>query len=199
MKEISIDRGDYSSKYGLTDLYPESEAKLREALASGEDFTTGWTGCRKEARYVRYTREGDHITIEVSSEMDDLWESADLIYDALCTACHVEEDLPEDIIDSIREAALGEIDDHTEVSVVLPASATFEEIMDATAKAENEAEQNNQKMYDRLCEIVKDCWLRMKGLGQSGMEGSEEDNHPEQPDMEQRVPSQGLQMGGISY
>lgn len=181
MKEISIDRGDYSSKYGLTDLYPESEAKLREALASGEDFTTGWTGCRKEARYVRYTREGDHITIEVSAEMDDLWESADLIYDALCTACHVEEKLSEDIIDSIREAALGVIDDHTEVSVVLPASATFEEIMDATAKAENEAEQNNQKMYDRLCEIVKDCWLQMKGFGQNGLEDSEGESHVEGP------------------
>ena len=56
MKEISISAGEYSSKYGLTDLYPESETKLREAFASGEDFTTGWTGYRKEIRYVNYTR-----------------------------------------------------------------------------------------------------------------------------------------------
>lgn len=79
MKEISINSGEYSSKLGLTDLYPESETKLREAFASAEDFTTGWTGCRKETQHVNYTREEASITIEVSAHMDDLWESDDLI------------------------------------------------------------------------------------------------------------------------
>ena len=166
MKGIDINHGEYSSKYGLTDLYPESEAKLREALASGEDFTTDWTGCRKEIRYVKYTREGEHITIEVSAHMDDLWEADDLIYDALWTACRVEEELPDDLIDSIREGLCGEIDDHTDITVVLPSSASFEEILEATGKAEDEAEQNNTEMYNRLCEIVKDNWMRMKGLEQ---------------------------------
>ena len=70
MKEISISSGVYSSKYGLTALYPESETKLREALASDENFATGWTGCRKEIRYVNYTRECDCIFVEVSTCMD---------------------------------------------------------------------------------------------------------------------------------
>ena len=163
MKEISINSGEYSSKYGLTDLYPESETKLREALASGEDFTTGWTGCRKEIRFVKYTREEGSITIEVSAQMDDLWDSDDLIYDALWAACEVEEELPDDVINSIREALGFEIDDHTDVTVVLPATATFEELMEATGRAENEAEQNNSNMFERLCEIVKASWLQMKG------------------------------------
>lgn len=93
----------------------------------------------------------------------------------------MEEELPEDIIDSIREEALGEIYDHTDISVVLPASATSEEIMEATGKAVNEAEQSNQEMYDRLCEIVKDCWLQMKGFGQNGLEDSEGESHVEGP------------------
>ena len=167
MKEISISSGEYSSQNGLTDLYPESETKLREALASDEDFTTGWTGCRKEIRYVNYTREGDRITVEVSACMDDLWESDDLIYDALWTACEVEEELPDDVINSIRERLGFEIDDHTDITVLLPATATFEEIMEATGKAENEAEQNNSNMFERLCEIVKAYWLQMKGTDQS--------------------------------
>ncbi|MBR5678410.1 MAG: hypothetical protein IKX20_09795 [Paludibacteraceae bacterium] len=170
MKEISISASEYSSKYGLTDLYPESETKLREALASGEDFTTGWTGCRKEIRYVNYTREEGSITIEVSAHMDDLWESDDLIYDALWAACKVEEELSDEFTDRIRELLPDDIGDHTNITVVLSASATFEEIMEATGKAEKEAEQNNQEMFERLCEIVKAHWLSMKGIDLNAME-----------------------------
>jgi hypothetical protein len=162
MKEININYGAYSSTYALTDLYPESRAKLQEALASGEDFTTDWTGCKKEIRFAKYTREGDNITVEVSAQMDDLWEGDDLIYDALWEACKVEEELPDALIDRIRESLGFEIDDHTDVTVVLPASASFEEIMEATGKAENEAEQHNEEMFKRLCEIVKEYWLMMK-------------------------------------
>lgn len=163
MKEININYGAYSSTYALIDLYPESRAKLQEALASGEDFTTDWAGCKKEIRFAKYTREGDNITVEVSAQMDDLWEGDDLIYDALWAACKVEEELPEALIDRIRESLGFEIDDHTDVTVVLPASASFEEIMEATGKAENEAEQHNEEMFKRLCEIVKEHWLMMKG------------------------------------
>ena len=162
MKEIDVCNGAYSSNHGLTDLYPKSEAKLREVIASGEDFTTEWAGCKQELRYAKYTREGDRITVEVSAHMDDLWDSDDLIYDALWTACGVEEELPDSVIASIREGLDDEIDDHTNITVELPASATFEEIMKATGKAETEAEQQNKEMYDRLCDIVKGYWMSLK-------------------------------------
>ena len=164
MKEIDISHGTYSSNYNLTDFYPESEEKLREALASGEDFTTGWIGCKQEIHSVRYSRKENRITIEVSARMDDLWESNDLIYDALWSSCQVEEELPDDFTDSIRECLGDDIDDHTEITIVLPASASFEEIMAATGQAENNAEQNNTRMFDFLCEIVKEHWMQMKGL-----------------------------------
>lgn len=166
MKEIDMCSGAYSSNYGLTDLYPESEAKLREAIASGEDFTTEWAGCKQEIRYAKYTREGDCITVEVSAHMDDLWDSDDLIYDALWTACSVEEELPDSVIDSIREGLEDEIDDHTDITVELPASATFEEIMKAIGKAETEAERHNTEMFDRLCGIVKGYWMSLKEASQ---------------------------------
>lgn len=116
----------------------------------------------QEIRYAKYTREGDRITVEVSAHMDDLWDSDDLIYDALWTTCSVEEELPDSVIASIREGLEDEIDDHTDITVDLPASATFEEIMEATGKAETEAEQHNNEMYDRLCDIVKRCWMSLK-------------------------------------
>ncbi len=176
MKEIDINHGEYSSRHGLTDLYPESEAKLREALVSGEDFTTGWTGCKKESRYVKYTREGDKITIALSAHMDALWEADDLIYDALWAACKVEEELSDEFINSVRES-LGDdtdIDDHTDITIVVPSFVTFERIMELTGTFEEEAERNNQRMFDSLCDIVKEHWLRMKGMDRNEIETGDE-------------------------
>ena len=78
--------------------------------------------------------------------------------------------MSDEFTDSIREVLPDDIDDYTDITVVLSASATFDEIMEATGKAENEAEKNNQKMFDRLCEIVKSHWLSMKGIDLNAME-----------------------------
>lgn len=157
MKTIDIAErtGEYASKWGLTDFYPEAEEKLQEVLASGEDFDTGWFGCKKEIRYARIVREEGEIEISVAAHMDDLWEEDDLIYDALWEVSKIEDELPEEIIDSIREAAIYDIDDHTELSITLPATSTFDEIVEAMGKLEDEAEENNHRMYLELCEIVK--------------------------------------------
>lgn len=156
MKTIEISSGWYASKWGLTDFYPESEEKLRSALDSGEDFETEWFGCKKEIRYAQYERCGETFTVRVACHMDDLFEEPDLIYDALWEACHMEKEFPEDIIDSIRDAAIGDcIDDSTVLSKDLPASATFEEIIRVTDELEEEAEAENKRMYNTLIDIVK--------------------------------------------
>lgn len=157
MKTIDIAErtGEYASKWGLTDFYPEAEEDLRAALESGEDFETDWFGCKKEIRYAKITGGQEEITIEVSAHMDDLWESEDLIYDALWEVSKIEDELPEEIIDSIRDAAIYDIDDHTDLDVTLPRSATWEEINRAIENLEYEAEANNHRMYLELCGIVK--------------------------------------------
>lgn len=157
MKTIDIAEktGEYASKWGLTDFYPEAEAELKKALESVEDFETDWFGCKKEIRYAKITGTQEEITIEVSAHMDDLWEEDDLIYDALWEVSKIEDELPEEIIDSIRDAAVYDIDDHTNMEVSLPRSATWEEIIRAMENLEYEAEANNHRMYLELCDIVK--------------------------------------------
>lgn len=156
MKEIDITYGAYAAKWGLTDMYPESEDKLRQALLSGEDFDTGWWGCKKEIRYCRISREEGTITVEVSTHMDDLWESEDLIYDALWETTRQEDELPEEIIDSIRDAAIFDgIDDHSDVEDTLPADASYEDVLSLIDRMENQAEECAESMYKTLCEIVK--------------------------------------------
>lgn len=158
MKHINLTTGEYASKWSLTDFYPEAAHNLRLALISGEDFTTDF-GCKKEIRYARYTRDDKCFTVHVSCVMDDLWESDDLIYDALWETCHVEEELPEDIIDSIRDAAIDmQVNDGTDLTRVLPREASFDEIVKLTEQLESEAEENNKHMYEELCECVKAYW-----------------------------------------
>lgn len=177
MKTIDIAEksGEYASKWGLTDFYPEAEEILREALASGEDFETDWFGCKKEIRYARITGSQNEITIEVSAHMDDLWESDDLIYDALWETTKIEKELPEEILESIRDAVIYDVDDHTDLDASLPRSATFEEIVKAIKNLEYQAEANNHQMYLDLCDCVKGHVEYMKENNIPFVEDEEED------------------------
>lgn len=155
MKHIDICTGMYASQWCLTDFYEKSEQKLRDALASGEEFDTLWWGCKKEIHYARIMRDDEDITVEVSCHMDDLFDGDGLIYDALWEECHTEEELPDNIIDSIRDAAIDErIDDHTELSGSLPANATFDEVVAMIDRLEDDAEAENDSMYQRLRGVV---------------------------------------------
>ena len=173
MKEVDISNGVYASKWGITDFYPESEEKLKELIDSGEDFDTGWFGCKKEIRYARYRRENGVFTIEVSCDMDDLEDGAELIYDALWETCKVECELPLWMIESISaDCYYCDIHDETTLTAELDGNATYNEIISKTEELEEEAEKNNTEMYNRLCEIVKDYYDFGKEHGM--LEGEEE-------------------------
>lgn len=157
MKKIDIteNTGMYASKWSISDFYEEAEKSLREVLASGEDFDTGWFGCKKEINYAQIVREDGKITVSVCCHMDDLWESEDLIYDALWEMTKAENELPEEIIDSIRDAAIDErVDDSSTWTEVLPSSASFDDVVKALDKCEANADRDNAGKYKMLCEIV---------------------------------------------
>jgi hypothetical protein len=160
IKNIELINGEYAAKWGLTDFYPEAEQKLKDLLASGEDFTTTY-GCKKEIRYCEITKDtgADDLWVTVTAWMDDLWDGDALIYDTM----KEEIELPEDIIYGIREAAIDcEIDDHTTLSILLPASATYADVIEAIESLEAETEEGNTNMFDRLAGIVEDHIQYMK-------------------------------------
>ena len=164
MNNIDIEYGIFASHWSLTDFYEVSKAKLMDALNSGEDFDTGWWGCKKEINYARICRENGRITVQVSAHMDDLFEQPDLIYDALWEECNTEEELPEDIIDSILDTAIWDgIDEKSEVEETLREDASMEDIIAALDRLEGEAMDANDGMYKRLCDIVKAHYEYMKG------------------------------------
>ena len=156
MDRIDISASCYAACWGLTDFYPESKKKLEEALASGSDFETEWFGCKKEIRSARYRRSEGKFYIEVSEQMDDLFEQNDLIYDALCEIGHEGCELSEDTINKIRDAAIDSgLGDHTDLTRIIPAEeATYETIIKITEELEQEANDANDAMFRELCDIV---------------------------------------------
>lgn len=162
MNKIDISYGEYAAKWGLTDFYEESEAKLRDVLASDEDFEISY-GCKKEIRSAKITREDDSICITVIAHMDDLWEQDDLIYDALWHRCKVDEELSDDVIESIRDCAIYDgLEDYTEVCAECPRNADFDEVCSVIASLEVEAEQGNDDMFNALCNIVEEYYNESK-------------------------------------
>lgn len=58
------------AKWGISDFYEEKEAALRQALADGQDFTTGWYASKKEIASGCVARTGRVITCSASVSDD---------------------------------------------------------------------------------------------------------------------------------
>ena len=155
--QYELSSGVYCSHWGLTDLYEECEKGLRELLDSGNDFITTWCGSKKEIISAQYSRYDGHVHVEVCQSMDELWESDDLIYDALSSIGREDIELPDDIIDSIREAALEcGIDDSVTEYVTLPTDATYGDVMKAVVLAEGHTDKCLTSQYEELQTIVRE-------------------------------------------
>lgn len=155
MNYIDINHGEYAAKWGLTDFYPESKAKLRKAIKSDENFYT-YYGCAKEIRYCRITRDDKSVRVSVEAEMDNLYVTDDLIYDALWGRCGTDEELPDETIKEIKDHCddLG-LCDQGEAVAILSREATFEEITDAISSCETEAEELNSITFKTVADIVE--------------------------------------------
>ena len=154
-KNITITDGCYAAQWSLTDFYTDSEQKLMEALASGEDFCTSW-GCKKEIDYAAIARTNGSTYINVTCYMDDLNESDDLIYDALYEVFQKEDELPEELIESIRDQALwSDISSSVDFDDNLPGDASFADIVEAINRLEEAAHEALHEMFNYLCDITK--------------------------------------------
>ena len=145
--------GYYGSNYGLTDLYPKCEENLRTLMESGEDFRTAWD-CKKELLSALVMRIDGKLRVTVSAWTDDLWESDDLIYDAIDEATGREECVTFETLSVIRAlASEAGIDDHTEVSQTVPDS--YDALMCAIPFLADEAEKECDRWFKELVDIIK--------------------------------------------
>ena len=178
------DGGVYCSKWGLTDLYDECEKNLRQLIDSQDDFMTEWCGSKKELLSVQYGRIDGSFDVWVRAWMDDLWDSYDLICDAVYEVLHDDEkyQLPlsvqeklkryiEDNIDEEAEAFFENIRENAwEVDITdsvchsvsfNPKGITYEKVMEAVEKLEDEAMAHLHRMYEVLCGIVADTAMEV--------------------------------------
>ena len=141
----------YVCKWSLTDLYPEKEKILREAIEDRKTFDTGWCGCQKEIRSLRIISDGKEMTIQAAAEMDEFHE---LVYDALWDEKGEEEEFTEDQMNQLWEYYNdSDIGTETQREVTIPVS-TYEAVMEELERLED----YNDKELESWFEIVK-SWV----------------------------------------
>ena len=149
------ENGD-ASKWGLTDLYEEDEKILRDAIASGERFDTGWVGCKKEIRSMRISRD-EKICVQCHAEMDSALEQLDLFTDFLTNEeC---KKLTDEAVDQIREMLMESCcyAEEAEYSDYLLSDATYEQVMEVVAGLEQNCEDF---LNDSFHECIEDTlWI----------------------------------------
>lgn len=138
----------YAAHWGLTDLYPEDERILRNAIDKRKTFDTGWVGCKKEIHYFRIISDGKVVTIQVSAEMDDY---EDLIYDAMETEVELTDDQVDELNNYWYES---DMDSYTEAETTVPVT-TYENVMEIIEKMESKTDTQLESWF----EIVK-TWVK---------------------------------------
>lgn len=153
---LVADDGDVC-KYDVTDLKEDAAEKLKELLASGEDFDTGFGASTKEIQSVRFFARDDTITVSVHAEMDDIPE---LFLDAVPN--ELAEKLGENFLDEIEseyEVGLGmdcAIVSEATVEESLSRNASYEEVMNAVSRALHDAEEELDSNYGAAKGVVKE-------------------------------------------
>ena len=149
--EIAEDHFDFDDwgKWGVGDFYTEAEDLLKEAIASGKTFDTGWHGYKKEIESMRIQRDAEHITISCSTSMDEVFEQYDLFSDFLTN--EEMEKLSDDLVVSIRDALMwGDFSEDAEGDVQIPAGSDYDTVI-------RQAEELMQECSDRLDDYFREC------------------------------------------
>lgn len=130
-KTFDFDEWGY---FSITDFYDIPANALRTALESGKCFDTGWHGAIQEFESARVLRDRNGITVSVSSDgIDDCMEQYDLFCDFLTD--EEMEMLTEEKVEEIREYLdMGDFTEFVEYSEILPADATFDDVVDCMDK-----------------------------------------------------------------
>lgn len=130
-RSLADDFYDWGS-WGVGDIYEDVEKIMRDVIASGDRFTTGWHGWKKELESMCIDRTEDEIIVSVRAYMDDL-DDYSIIRD--CLTGEEEEKITEEQYEAIYDVLFEfpEFSTEEDESETLPLTATYEEIM---AKAE---------------------------------------------------------------
>jgi len=153
----NIADGDYCSHWGLTDLYKDAEANLRDLINSHKtgEFRTGWCDSKKELQSFRLWFFNNEIMVEVREWMDDLYEDGDLIYDAIWSCFGKEFELSEEEENEIMDICSdGDIVDGVKMQKKIKRDATYSEIMNAIDELANETSKFLEDEFERVKNIV---------------------------------------------
>lgn len=157
-RDLSDEFDDWGS-WGIGDMR-NGEQILRDAIASGDRFTTGWHGWKKELQSMCVERTEDAVIVSTSAYMDDLDDYA-IIND--CLTNEEEQKITEEQYKAIRDALYECVEFFTEEEEqdTLPVTATYEEIMEKAEECMDYCERRLKESFHlcigvTLSELYKD-------------------------------------------
>ena len=164
---------EYGAHWGLTDLYAEDAANLKQALKSGEDFVFDY-GCKKETHYCTVRRTDGILKVSARAyidEIDDItdavmWEAfggndyADSGYGAIAKYHDLDPAENESrILDILEECSEWFVDIYQECfdsEVVMDDCRDFDAVMDVIAGLEEEVANAAHQCYEDMVECAKE-------------------------------------------
>lgn len=173
--------GSYATHWGISDFSDRHEAAFRSALSSGEPFTTGEFGSKKEILWATVLFDGSAFYLEVRAKMDETRSLIDTaIWDALgknnfagsgWDAIEKKYGLSEDLIDKLFEkiesyscdpfgenlAPTNSEEGNSSTSYgELPVGSTFEQICDKLDELASKSRKELKDQYESLVQYMKD-------------------------------------------
>ena len=145
----------FGSSWGLTDLYPECKENLQNLLASSGNFRATWDS-KHDLLSATIMRIDGVLMVDVHAWMDDLWDSNELIYDALYQAGGSEDMvLSDETIEEIRGCLSDECDDHAGESFFGTCNS-YEELMTIINDLATYAEARLDMYFSELVSVVRE-------------------------------------------
>ena len=167
--------GRYGSRWGLDDMYPETEEVLRSALDSDKDFYARW-GAKKEIVWCEVERTEGEVFVTVTTSIDDLadlvdtliWEAAggndvcDSGFDYICQTHDLDPDVPYqfDFATKIMEEIEGWVEDVYQQTfrqrVGFEFAPDYDKVMQIANELWDACNRDSSAKYDELLEMIKE-------------------------------------------
>lgn len=166
--------GDYTSRWGPSDLHPACEKLLREAWHTADlNFKAHLSSSKGESRYATIERVDGATTIRSTARVDDLEDLVDTCIwtayggddycsggrDALCKVYDLDPEEDQDEVckrfDEWCDSQGGNYQEYHCAEDTLAAGATWDELISALDTTEYEAAKSADEFLEAMVESVK--------------------------------------------
>ena len=139
--------------WGVGDFYEKPMLTLKEAIAKGKPFDTGWHGWTKELQSMRILQKGDSVHVFCHAYMDDPYGDHELLGDFLEEGEW--EKLDDEALEELEnEFFQNDVTDNADEECDLPYDASFDDIIHKAKELMDACESRLNESFKRCITIT---------------------------------------------